>query len=107
MTVFLDCDRIPGSLFTVNTRYWSKRLPKHVRITGEPQNEPESRLTPITLEQHTVIMDLLGGNLENEDDDALLQLSASVLDAIPGEVKHDLASSARACFGLKVDVEVV
>jgi hypothetical protein len=31
-------------------------------------------------------MDLLGGNLENEDDDALLQLSASVLDAIRSAV---------------------
>jgi hypothetical protein len=31
-------------------------------------------------------MDLLGGNLENEDDDALLQLSASVLDSIRSAV---------------------
>ena len=31
-------------------------------------------------------MDMLGGNLENEDDDTLLQLSASVLDSIRSAV---------------------
>jgi hypothetical protein len=58
-------------------------------------------------EHSTVIMDLLGGNPENEEDDALLQqlLSASVLDAIRSAVMQGDLVNAK--LQLQEDMEDV
>lgn len=48
-------------------------------------------------------MDLLGGSLENEDDDALLQLSGAVLDAIRSAVMQ--GDLVHAMLQIQQDVE--